>query len=195
MGGQRDFCRESLSSAYADGPVGDRLRPIGRASFLDKVANRNLGRLLRSCGLALAVALAATGRAAAELTAADWPSFRNGGANHTDAKLPLNWSIRPPKNIAWTADLPGRGVSSPIIVEGRVIVTCSAGDPEKQLLVLAFDVETGQELWRKEFAAQGNTVVNELSAVAANTPATSRDRSLLMGILSELLDGVHAAKS
>ncbi len=143
---------------------------------MDKVAGRNLGRLLCSCGLASAVALAATGRAAAELTSADWPSFRNGGANHTDAKLPLDWSIRPPKNIAWTADLPGRGVSSPIVVAGRVIVTCSAGDPEKQLLVLAFDVETGQELWRKEFAAQGNTVVNELSAVAANTPATDGDR-------------------
>ncbi len=124
----------------------------------------------------MAVALTATGRAAAELTAADWPLFRNGGDNLTDAKLPLDWSIRPPKNIAWTADLPGRGVSSPIVVAGRVIVTCSEGDPERQLLVLAFDAETGAPLWRKEFEAQGNTVVNELSAVAANTPATDGER-------------------
>jgi outer membrane protein assembly factor BamB len=143
---------------------------------LGKVADRNLGRLLRLCGFALAVALTATGRVNAELTAADWPSFRNGGANLTDAKLPLDWSVRPPKNIAWTADLPGRGVSSPIVVAGRVIVTCSEGDPERRLLVLAFDAETGEPLWRKEFEAKGNIVVNELSAVAANTPATDGER-------------------
>ena len=124
----------------------------------------------------MAVALTASGGAAAELTAADWPLFRNGGANLTDATLPLDWSIRPPKNIAWTADLPGRGVSSPIVVAGRVIVTCSEGDPERQLLVLAFDAETGEPLWRKEFEAKGNIVVNELSAVAANTPATDGER-------------------
>lgn len=127
-------------------------------------------------GAALALALLGAGRAAAELTAADWPSFRDGGANVTEARLPLDWSIRPPKNIAWTADLPGRGVSSPIVVAGRVIVTCSAGDPERQLLVLAFDAETGELLWRKEFEAKGNIVVNELSAVAANTPATDGER-------------------
>lgn len=132
--------------------------------------------MLRLCGLNLAVALTASGRVNAELTAADWPSFRKGGANLTDAKLPLDWSIRPPRNIAWTADLPGRGVSSPIVVAGRVIVTCSAGDPERRLLVLAFDVETGEPLWRKEFEAKGNIVVNELSAVAANTPATDGER-------------------
>jgi outer membrane protein assembly factor BamB len=143
---------------------------------LDKVADRNLGKLLRSCGLALAVALTATSRAAAELTSADWPSFRNGGANHTDAKLPLDWSIRPERNIAWKAELVGRGVSSPIVIAGRVIVTCSAGDPERQLFVLAFDVESGKELWRKEFAAQGHTVINEMTAVAANTPATDGER-------------------
>ena len=143
---------------------------------MGKVADRNLGKLLRLCGLTLVVALTPTGRAAAELTAADWPLFRNGGTNLTDAKLPLDWSIRPPRNIAWIADLPGRGVSSPIVVAGRVIVTCSEGDPERQLMVLAFDAETGAQLWRKEFEAQGNTVFNELSALAANTPATDGER-------------------
>lgn len=127
-------------------------------------------------GLALALALLSTGRARAELTAADWPSFRGGGTNLTDAKLPLDWSIRPERNIAWKAELPGRGVSSPIVVGGRVIVTCSAGEPERQLFVLAFDAASGQELWRKEFAAQGNTVINEMTAVAANTPATDGER-------------------
>ena len=143
---------------------------------MDKVAVQRWKFTRLPWGAALAVALLGTGRSAAELTAADWPAFRDGGANVTAAKLPLDWSIRPPKNIAWTADLPGRGVSSPIVVAGRVIVTCSEGDPERQLLVLAFDAETGEPLWRKEFEAKGNIVVNELSAVAANTPATDGER-------------------
>jgi outer membrane protein assembly factor BamB len=143
---------------------------------LDKVASQRLGIICRLGGLALAIALLSTGRARGELTAADWPSFRGGGTNLTDAKLPLDWSIRPERNIAWKAELPGRGVSSPIVVAGRVIVTCSAGEPERQLFVLAFDVENGQELWRKEFTAKGNTVINEMTAVAANTPATDGER-------------------
>ncbi|MBL9163877.1 MAG: PQQ-binding-like beta-propeller repeat protein [Planctomycetaceae bacterium] len=143
---------------------------------MDKMTDQRLGILRRLGGLALAVALLSTGRARAELTAADWPAFRGGGTNLTDAKLPLNWSIRPERNIAWTAELPGRGVSSPIVVGGRVIVTCSAGEPERQLFVLAFDDASGKELWRKEFTAEGNTVINEMTAVAANTPATDGER-------------------
>jgi outer membrane protein assembly factor BamB len=143
---------------------------------LDKVAAQRWQITRRQWGAALALALLWTGRSAAQLTAADWPAFRDGGPNVTEAQLPLNWSIRPPKNIAWDAKLPGRGVSSPIVVAGRVIVTCSAGDPERQLLVLAFDAETGNPLWRKEFEAQGNTVFNELSALAANTPASDGER-------------------
>lgn len=139
-------------------------------------ALENLGKSLGRCGLAVTLALLAAGQAAAELTPEDWPSFRGGGLNQTAAKVPLDWSIQPPKNIAWAADLPGRGVSSPIVVAGRVIVTCSAGEKERELYVLAFDVETGKELWRREFAAQGNVVINELTAVAANTPATDGER-------------------
>lgn len=143
---------------------------------MDKVAVQRWQFTRRQWGAALAVALLWASRSAAQLTAADWPAFRDGGANVTEAQLPLDWSIRPPKNIAWDAELPGRGVSSPIVVDGRVIVTCSAGDPERQLLVLAFSAETGEPLWRKEFEAQGNTVFNELSALAANTPATDGER-------------------
>ncbi|BBO33494.1 PQQ-binding-like beta-propeller repeat protein [Lacipirellula parvula] len=149
---------------------------IRGALFLDMSARENLGKRLRLGGLTLTLALLAVRPATAELTADDWPSFRGGGLNQTAAKLPLDWSIRPPKNIAWTADLPGRGVSSPIVVAGRVIVTCSAGEKERELFVLAFDAGTGKELWRREFAAQGNVVINELTAVAANTPATDGER-------------------
>lgn len=134
----------------------------------------------RRIGCAFAAALlgwfAAAGWAHAELTGADWPAFRGDGRNLTEAKLPVEWSVESKKNIAWTADLPGRGVSSPIVVAGRVIVTCSGSEKESQLSVLAFDAETGKELWRRDFEAKGNVTINELTAVAANTPATDGER-------------------
>ena len=52
-----------------------------------------------------------------------WPQFRGpGGSNVADtAKLPVEWSKT--KNVAWVADVPGRGWSSPIVAGNRVFVT------------------------------------------------------------------------
>jgi outer membrane protein assembly factor BamB len=156
------------------------LRRRGSASFLDNSWPSRWRARFRTWGAALALALVSSavicGPCAAQATEVDWPSFRDGGLNVTDARLPLDWSIRPERNIAWKAPLPGRGVSSPIVVAGKVIVTCSAGDPERQLMVLAFDADSGEELWRREFEAQGNTTINEATAVAANTPASDGER-------------------
>jgi outer membrane protein assembly factor BamB len=59
------------------------------------------------------------------LGAADaaWPQFRGPGGRATadEAKLPVEWSAT--ANVAWSAEVPGRGWSSPIVVGDRVIVT------------------------------------------------------------------------
>jgi len=58
----------------------------------------------------------------------DWPQFRGLAGNSALAKLnhPAVWN--PSRNIAWSADLPGGGWSSPVVSEGRVYVTtASAG--------------------------------------------------------------------
>jgi outer membrane protein assembly factor BamB len=54
---------------------------------------------------------------------AGWPQFRgpNGAGIADDASLPLSWSTT--EHVAWTADLPGRGWSSPIVWGDRVFVT------------------------------------------------------------------------
>ena len=74
---------------------------------------------LQPCGAAfLTIALLTLGlpRAWAE----DWPAFRGNSASIAQsASLPLSWSVETGENVAWTADLPGRGVSSPIAVAGR----------------------------------------------------------------------------
>lgn len=52
-----------------------------------------------------------------------WPGFRGPGASGIadDSKLPLSWSKT--DQVAWVADIPGRGWSSPIVWGNRLFVT------------------------------------------------------------------------
>jgi outer membrane protein assembly factor BamB len=74
--------------------------------------------------------------------------------------------------IGWKVGLPGRGTSSPIIVDGRVIVTASSGVRQDSLYVLAFDAADGHELWRRQFWATGRTFTHPQTAVATPTPVS-----------------------
>jgi outer membrane protein assembly factor BamB len=63
---------------------------------------------------------------------ANWPQFRGTGARGvaTNASLPEHWSAT--ENVAWKAEIPGRGWSSPIVWGERVFLTTavSSGEPE-----------------------------------------------------------------
>ncbi len=73
---------------------------------------------------------------------ADWLQFRGPGATavSTEAAVPAEQL-----KIAWTADLPGRGLSAPIIVGQRVFVTCASGPEQETLHVFCFDVASGKK--------------------------------------------------
>lgn len=113
---------------------------------------------------------------------ADWRQFRggnSGGGNSSGANsggkadepsLPLTWSEK--ENIAWTANLPGRGVSGPIVVGDRVVVTASSGYRRDRLHVLCFDDKTGGQLWQRQFWATGRTLCHPKMCVATPTPAS-----------------------
>jgi len=53
----------------------------------------------------------------------NWPAFRGPNANPTapDGKLPEKWSKT--ENIEWSAEIPGRGWSSPIVYGRKVFLT------------------------------------------------------------------------
>jgi len=53
----------------------------------------------------------------------EWPQFRGPGGNGVadGASLPERWTTT--ENVAWTAEIPGRGWSSPILWHGRLFVT------------------------------------------------------------------------
>jgi outer membrane protein assembly factor BamB len=107
---------------------------------------------------------------------ADWSQFRgpHGTSFAPQANLPTSWEE--PDSVAWKVSLPGRGPASPIVVGNRVFVTCSSGSRQERLLVLAFDCETGTQLWKREFWATGRTLTHPFSAVAAPTPASDGQR-------------------
>lgn len=95
------------------------------------------------------------------VVADDWPRFRgpsgSGVATDSDA-LPSTWS--PDANVAWKAEMPGPGASSPIIVGDKVLVTCYSGyglsqeaPGEIENLVrhlVCVDRNTGEKLWQKD---------------------------------------------
>ncbi len=95
--------------------------------------------------------------------AAEWTQFRGpAGSATSDAKnLPTKWSSQ--ENIAWKTDLPGPGTSSPIVVSGRVYLSCYSGyglkpnqgdknDLKRHLVCV--DRSNGRILWTKHFDAK-----------------------------------------
>ena len=126
---------------------------------------------MRTAVLALLL-VTVTSRAADPPTLDYWPHWRGPLANGTSptADPPTSWDSK--TNIKWTADLPGKGSSSPIVWGDRVFVAAAVDtnrqakpedlpkpDPRfkvnprppttyHQFIVLCFDRATGKERWR-----------------------------------------------
>lgn len=84
----------------------------------------------------------------------EWWDFRGPtGQGHARVSgLPIH--IKPAR-AHWTAHVPGRGWSSPVLVDGLVVVTTAVAEPaeaaERQSLrVLALDAESGAVAWDRE---------------------------------------------
>ncbi|MDR2754956.1 MAG: PQQ-binding-like beta-propeller repeat protein [Planctomycetaceae bacterium] len=77
------------------------------------------------------------------------------------------------KEPVWKTSISGEGVSSPIIVKDRIIVTSADGAGESRLHTTAYDLGTGQKIWRRTLKATGSLLCyRPFSSVAANTPAS-----------------------
>ena len=143
---------------------------------------RRIGPTIVCCGL---LWLASSSRGA------DWPRFRgpSGLGVSDETGLPTTWSDT--ENLIWAADLPGPGTSSPIVIGGKVYVTCytgygveggSPGDPGNLGRVLAcFDRGTGELAWTKSLETrspdqpfQGPFIT--LHGYSSSTPAAKDHR-------------------
>ena len=108
--------------------------------------------------------------------AENWPQWRGPGGNGVSAEkgLPTEWSAT--RNIAWKADIPGRGHSSPVVWGNQIFLTtsleldpipgakapkhmqegqefkhpdASGGDRAHRLIVLAVDAKSGKMQWQQ----------------------------------------------
>lgn len=106
----------------------------------------------------------------------DWTQFRGptGTGVSAETGIPVEWSKD--KGIKWTAELPGVGLSSPVVAAGRVFVTATSGPEQQQLHVLCFDAKDGKKLWERKFWSTGPTQCNKKTNMAAPTPAADATR-------------------
>lgn len=107
---------------------------------------------------------------------ADWPEFRGPTVNGVyPGPLPTNWG--PTINIAWKAEVPGQGWSSPVIAGGKVYLTTAVKDGDAlSLKVLALDAANGTELWDTEvFRLAGGKLprTHAKNSHASGTPVVS----------------------
>jgi outer membrane protein assembly factor BamB len=125
-----------------------------------------------------------------------WPGFRGAGTPITDVPaLPTEWDAK--KNVAWTADVAGKGWSSPIVWGDRVFVTSVVADKtlearkglyildlvgkvepgEHRWLVHCLDLKTGKNLWTQE-AKKGEVPgsIHIKNTYASETPVCDGER-------------------
>lgn len=117
--------------------------------------------------------------------AADWPQFRGpAGDGHAEAKnLPTTWNET--TNVAWKAEIPGKGWSSPSLVAGKLYLTSavpldpgSSSAAELSLRALCVDATTGKILWDNEVFRQeaGAPKIHSKNSHASPTPLVASGR-------------------
>jgi len=117
------------------------------------------------------------------LDAQDWAVFRgpdgDGVSNYEN--LPVQWAAD--KNVAWSVTV-AEGWSSPVVSEGQVFLTSAVvqdADAEKSkydLIVAAYDLDTGKLTWQTKVFVQPETAprIHQKNSHASPTPIIHNER-------------------
>jgi outer membrane protein assembly factor BamB len=130
------------------------------------------------------------------LSAQHWPQFRGtmGGVGVDHPDLPDTWSTT--ENVAWVADIPGLGWSSPVVWGDHVLLTTVVNtgqqDPPKpgfylgdwpastaphRWMVYDIDFNTGKVRWTQEVGSTPPARAKHLkNSYASETPVTDGER-------------------
>lgn len=133
----------------------------------------------------LAASLASLGQMA---RAEDWPGWRGprGDGTSAEKQVPFQWDAAKGEGVAWSAEIPGEGHSSPIVLGKRVFVTSAMAATEERLL-LCLDRDSGKELWRRTVLTSVLERKHRENSYASSTPATDGKR-----VFVSFLDGDNA---
>ncbi len=105
---------------------------------------------------------------------AQWPQFRGPncrGVSEQSDPLPVKFSDT--ENVAWKASV-GDGIGCPVVAGGRVFVSGMTADQTVSLF--AFDLKTGDELWRRDWETGPLPEIHNTNSHASSTPAADDDR-------------------
>ncbi len=120
---------------------------------------------------------------------AAWDRFRGPNGAGVAETGPLPADFGPGKNNSWKVALPP-GHSSPIVVDGRVLLTAFEGD---QLLTIALDQRTGQTLWRQPAPRPRQEPLDKRNSPASPSPVSDGQRVYVFfpdyGLLAYSLSG------
>ncbi|MCY2967824.1 MAG: PQQ-binding-like beta-propeller repeat protein [Planctomycetota bacterium] len=104
--------------------------------------------------------------------AGNWPNWRGPGQNGVapGKGFPTSWSKT--ENVAWTAELPGKGASTPIVWNDRVILTCGV---EGDNVVLCFN-SSGKLQWSQKV---GKEREGKHAKATGSNPSAATDGKLV----------------
>ena len=135
------------------------------------------------------VLLLSLGAFCSALPASDWPQFR--GVNSSGYAAEDSMPNEP--KIAWSTLLPGRGLSSPIVIGDKVFLTAASGPKQELLHVLCLNTSDGKSVWERKLKATGRTMSHAKTSVAAPTPCSDGKRLFAIWSCNDLaafdLDG------
>ncbi|WP_246146396.1 outer membrane protein assembly factor BamB family protein [Rubripirellula lacrimiformis] len=108
------------------------------------------------------------------LLADTWPSWRGGeGNNHAaeNTDVPIRWNLDSGESIAWKTPIPGRGHSTPIIVDEGIFLTTADAKSKTQSLI-KLDRQSGRVV--DQWVLHRNTLpaqIHNNNSYASPTPA------------------------
>ena len=99
--------------------------------------------------IAAAFTVSFLGRTGLTAEIQDWRAWRGPLANGSveGGRFPHDFNA---EKFLWQAELPGKGCSTPIVLDGRIYLTCPADGKDA---LLCFDAD-GKELWRTAFGPE-----------------------------------------
>lgn len=172
--GRWHFWQASRNARYTSGMsmLSRRIRPL----------------LIAWCSLAVLL-----GCALPLLAGDNWPGWRGplGNGQSREAGAPLVWSRE--RSLAFRAEIPGEGASSPIVWNDAVFVTSQEGD---SLLLLRVSAADGAVVWQREVARAntprtappGKQAFHQEHNLASPTPVTDGEL-----VIASFGDGTLAA--
>lgn len=134
----------------------------------------------RVCFLAAVAGLVPNSLQSQTPSSPSWFQFRGneGRGVAPDANPPIHWSET--ENIRWRQPVPGNGWSSPVILDGKLYLTCAILNEAKQptsLQVLCYQAASGNLLWSKDvISLTGTHRKHDKNSHASPTPIASEGK-------------------